>query len=75
LFSGGHITISDAQNMTATVLLSGTFSSIIQDLITNGYIVPRPEGVLYSYTFSQLPILGFDFNNSYVAGFDLGHFA
>ncbi len=75
LFPGGHINIVDAQNMSATIILSGGFSSIVQDLITNGYIVPRPEGVLYSYTFSTLPIFGFDSNNSFIAGFDTGKFS
>ena len=75
LFPGGTITIIDNQNMTATIILSGTFNSITQDLITNGYIVPRPEAVLYNYTFADLPILGFDQDNTFVAGFDVGHFA
>jgi hypothetical protein len=75
LFPGGRIVIEDGQNMTATIILSGAFSSIIEDLITNGYIVPRPQGVLYNYTFSTLPIFGFDQNSAYIAGFDEGHFS
>lgn len=75
LFPGGRIVIQDNQNMTATIILSGAFSSITQDLITNGYIVPRPEGVLYNYVFSTLPIFGFDQSNSYIAGFDQGHWS
>src|ERR1700733_2459748 len=47
LFPGGTIVIADAQDMTATIILQGTFSSIEQDLIVNGYIGPRPEGVLF----------------------------
>lgn len=74
LFPGGTITVNDSQNMTATVLLSGVFTPIVQSLITNGYIVPRPEGVLYTFTFSTLPALGFDRNDSYIAGFDTGKF-
>jgi hypothetical protein len=73
LFPSGRLVINDNQNMTCTVILSGTFTSIIEDLITNGYIVPRPEGVLYTYVYSELPIFGADLNNAYVAGADLGH--
>jgi hypothetical protein len=73
LFPGGKIIIEDAQNMTATIVLSGSFSSITQDLITNGYIVPRPQAVLYNYTFSTLPIFGTDLDNSFIAGVDTGH--
>lgn len=75
LFPGGRIVVEDGQNMTVTVLLTGVFSSIIVDLITNGYIVPRPEGVLYNYVFSTLPVFGFDQSNSYIAGFDQGHWS
>lgn len=73
LFNSGNIIVHDNQDMTATIILSGTFTSIIQDLITNGYIIPRPEGVQYTYSFGTLPILGADENNSFIAGADLGH--
>jgi hypothetical protein len=75
LFPGGRIAILDNQNMTATIILSGAFSSILQDLITNGLIIPRPEGVMYTYIFPVLPALGFDSAPSFIAGFDSGHWA
>ena len=73
LFSSGTIVIFDNQNMTCTITLTGVFSSIIQDLIVNGYIVPRPEGVEYTYLFGNFPIFGTDESNSFIAGVDLGH--
>lgn len=72
LFPGGQITIIDNQNMTATVVMTGSFSSIIQDLISNGMIVPRPETVQYNYEFGEIPFFGFDLNNAFIAGFDVG---
>jgi hypothetical protein len=75
LFPDGRIIIQDGQNMSATLILTGTFSSIIQDLITNGYIVPRPEGVLYNYSFGTLPIFGFGSSQGFIAGFDQGHWS
>lgn len=74
LFPGGQIIIADNQNMTATIILKGTFTSIQQDLITNGYIVPRPQTVQYTYTFGG-PTFGADLNNAFIAGADLGHCA
>lgn len=73
LFPGGNLTIIDNQNMTATISLSGAFTAIIQQLITNGLVVPKPETVEYSYTFATLPIFGADGNNAFIAGADLGH--
>lgn len=72
LFPGGQIAILDNQNMTATIILTGGFSSIIQDLITNGMIVPRPQAVEYTYEFGNIPFFGFDLNNAFIAGFDTG---
>lgn len=73
LFPGGTIVIADQQNMTAVIILVGTFSSIIQDLIVNGYIVPRPEGVLYNYVFGTPPFFGFGSSPGFIAGFGTGH--
>lgn len=73
LFPGGTLNIQDAQNMTATIICSGAFSSIVQDLIRNGYIVPRPQGVLYNFAFTTLPAFGTDQDNEYIAGWDRGH--
>jgi hypothetical protein len=73
LFPGGVIYVIDNQNMTATIILSGSFSALIQDMILNGMIVPRPETVEYTHTFSTLPIFGADLNSPYIAGADLGH--
>jgi hypothetical protein len=75
LFTVGSIIINDNQNMTCTIVLSGTFTSIVQDLIVHGYIVPRPEGVLYTYVFGDFPIFGTDESNSFIAGVDIGKLA
>lgn len=72
LFPGGTIALLDNQNMTATIFLTGVFSSILQDLIVNGMIIPRPEGVLYQFFFGDLPAFGFDHNDTYISGFDIG---
>lgn len=75
LFPGGTITIADNQNMTATIFLTGSFTSIVKDLITNGYIVPNPQTVGFKYIFSTLPVFGFDLDNDLVAGWDKGHWS
>jgi hypothetical protein len=74
LFPGGSIIIIDNQNMTANLTLKGAFTSLTQDLITNGLIVPRPEGVQYNFLFGTLPFFGFGSSPGFIAGFDTGHF-
>jgi hypothetical protein len=75
VFPQGKLVINDNQNMTCTVIVSGSFSSIVLDMITHGFIIPRPEGVLYTYETTTLPIFGADLNTAYVAGADIGHAA
>lgn len=73
LFPGGTLIIIDNQNMSATIIIGAGFTSIVQDLITHGFIIPRSEGVLYNYTFVELPIFGLDQDDAFIAGVDLGH--
>lgn len=75
LFPGGQIIILDNQNMSADITLKGAFTSILKDLISNGYIVPRPEGVLYTYIFGTLPFFGFGESPGFIEGFGEGHWA
>lgn len=83
IFPNSLIIIADNQDMTAAILLPGPsgwggdsgFSSIQQDLIKNGMIVPRPEGVEYLYVFPPFPVFAFDQDNEYASGFDVGFWA
>ena len=75
LFPGGTLTVQDNQNMTVDIFVAGALSSILQDLVLRGYVLPRSQGVLYSYTMATLPMFGFGRSDAYVAGFGVGHFA
>jgi len=88
LFPTVRIVVADNQNMSATLDIGGLPSSILIDMIAgyavngatsgtvqNGLIVPRPEGVEYNFNLGTLPAFGFDLDNSYVAGFDVGHWS
>ena len=85
LFPTVSIVIADNQNMTATLFIGGLPSSVLIDMIAgfavnvatsgvvrNGLIVPRPEGVEYSFDLGDLPAFGFDLDNAFIAGFDVG---
>lgn len=73
LFPSGTIIVDDGQQMDATVFVTGSFTSIIVDLIQHGYLVPRPQGVEYTYVLPILPIFGCDQDTGFEAGVDLGH--
>ena len=75
LFPAGSIVVQDNLDMTMSVTPVGSFNSVIIDMIQNDMIVPRPEGVKMYYNFGQMPFFGFDLLNTYIAGFDAGHWA
>jgi hypothetical protein len=83
LFPEGKILIVDNQDMTISVTLEGAFSLpgisnsglLIPELIDNGLIVPRPEGVLMNVYVGELPFFGFDLDDANIAGFDKGKWA
>jgi len=74
--SGSNIFIQDNQDMTMTVGISGTIpSALLVALVSGGYLPLRPEGVLANYVFSSVnntPLFGFDVQNQYISGFDVG---
>lgn len=68
LFFGGTIGIIDNQDMTMAISTTGTFTSIIQDLIDNGYIVPIPQAVGFNIETPDHPLFGFDRDDEWVSG-------
>lgn len=69
LFPSGVLLYTDNQNMTVSFYIAAPFTSIIEDLIRNSLILPRPQGVQYIFSFAALPLLQFDEQNAYGAGF------
>ena len=49
---GINAVVVDNMDMTCTVTLSGNIESELAALITNGYIFPKPMGVLMNYAVS-----------------------
>jgi len=86
LFPTTSIVIADNQDMTATLFIGGLPSSLLLDMIagyavgsattgvvSNSLIVPRPEGVQYSFSTGTLPAFGFGSSPGFIAGFGEGH--
>lgn len=69
------VLIVDNQDMSMDVLVIGMAPGIQQELVENGYFVPKPAGVRINYTFSTDPIFAFDYDTDYLKGWDLGEWA
>lgn len=74
LFPTGKIMITDRQNMTMDVVIFGQMPIIIRDLVSHGYIVPKPQTVrINSITYiGDAPAFGFEMDTDLVSGFDKG---
>lgn len=78
LFPGGKILIQDNQDMTMDVAIFGSLPSTVRDMVENGYIVPKPQSVGINYIYysnSGKPLFGYDLDNEFVAGYDIGEWA
>ena len=86
LFPTVKLIVEDGQNMTATLHIGGLPSTLLIDMIAgyavngalsgtvhNSMLVPRPEGVEYTFSLVTLPIFGFGaVNTPYVAAWGVG---
>lgn len=69
LFPVIYLVLYDNQDMTMNALVTGLTSSIQKDLVTNGYIVPRPTGVLINYAYPAHKLFSFGIENSVFGGY------
>lgn len=49
LFPAGNITVSDNQDMTMTVTVTGAITALEEALLTGGYLALKPGGVAINY--------------------------
>lgn len=73
LFPNIYLILKDNQDMSMNALVIGLTSSIQQDLVTNGYIVPKPEGVSINYTYPTTLLFAYDLENTVFSGYDQGY--
>lgn len=81
IFDGDtYVFIEDHQDMTMTIGVAGKIpSALFLALLSGGYIPIKPAGVRVDITVvtskDGAPIFGFDLNNQFTAGFDIGAWA
>ena len=73
LFPDIILQIQDQQDMTFNVVIMGDFTNLMRELILNGYIVPKPEGVMINLMTitdtSGLPLFAYDLNTWQYSGY------
>lgn len=71
--TGLYFGVQDNQNMSYQVVVFGATTSILQDLITHGYIIPRPEGVQLTVSVSTNKVFAFGAETDVFAGWGEGY--
>lgn len=67
VFPNIQLNIVDNQNMTMSAVINGPFDDVITELVTGGYIIPKPAGV--SLTIIEVtPISGDFYAGAVVSG-------
>ena len=65
--------IVDGQDMSYTItILNPMISEKELALLFNGFIIPKPSGVLVNYIITDTPLFGWDSDTSFVKGWDEG---
>ena len=64
----------DNQNMSIDIVVSGNFSVMERELINNGLIIPKSEGVRINYIIieenSNLPVFSYGYDNEILGGYN-----
>ncbi|GAB6170539.1 hypothetical protein JCM15765_04020 [Paradesulfitobacterium aromaticivorans] len=75
LFTDAYLILQDNQDMTMNALIIGLTSQIQKDLTSNGYIVPKPQGVNISFAYSSNPFFAYGIEATDLKGYGEGYWA
>ena len=75
IFPGTAIAIQDNQDMSVDVSVSGALSTLIQEMIENRMIVPRPQAVYFNLLWAPqvVKLFSYDIENVDYDGYDVAH--
>lgn len=73
LFPLVYLILKDNLDMTMSAIVIGLGSTIEQDLVTHGYIIPSPEGVAVNVTYAANKVFAYDLENTVFGGYDEGY--
>lgn len=73
LFPLLYLILHDNQDMSMTALVIGITNSIQADLLSYGYLVPKPEGVSVSYATPAGKVFGYGVDSMAFGGYGVGY--
>lgn len=73
LFPQVRLVISDNQDMSMSVLIFGLATQFEKDLVSNGYIIPKPQGVSIAYAYPETKVFAYGLENDIFGGYEDGY--
>lgn len=67
---GKGIIIQDNQDMTIDVLTIGIYDQMTKEMIKQGLIIPKPQGVRVNHYFADQAVFGYDLETVTIKGYD-----
>lgn len=67
---GKGIIIQDNQDMTIDVLTIGIYDQMTKEMIKQGLIIPKPQGVRVNHYFADQAVFGYDLETATIKGYD-----
>lgn len=73
IFPDASYNIVDNQDMTVNVvMIDPSSTATLTALLLNGYLIPKPSGVLVNWTIQENALFGWDTDNAFLTGWDAG---
>lgn len=72
LFPNNSLKITDNQDMSVSISIGGSLSTIVQEMFNNGLLVPKPQCVKTNLTIG-VTAFGYDNEDLDISGYDVGY--
>jgi hypothetical protein len=64
--------VEDKKDMTMNVVIFNMNTTLDQELVASGYIIPKPQGVYINYFFKAGYVFGYGVYNNLIRGYEEG---
>lgn len=75
LFPLVYLVINDNQDMSMDALIIGLASQLEKDLVSRGYVIPKPQGVQINYMYIEQPVFAYGLDNDVFKGYEEGYWS
>jgi len=72
LFPEQPLILTDNQDMSVNALIFGFDTILLKELVSNRYIIPKPQGVKFNYAYPADPVFSYGLDTDSFKGYEEG---